>query len=590
MGGFPDMSGPKAKAAALDGFDLTEDGIGLAFTKAHQDLLRYDHSVGAWFQWTGKVWRKDETRLAFSWARRVCRETAKEAQATGKQLAILAKASTAAAVERFAQSDPALAVTSAIWDRDPYLLGTPGGTLDLRNGKLRDAVREDHITKLTGATPSDTADCPLWREFLKQVTANDEGMIRFLQQWCGYCLTGDITEHALLFAHGPGGNGKGVFLNTVAKAMGDYAATAAMDTFTASQTDRHPTDLAMLRGARLVTASETEEGRAWAESRIKTMTGGDRIRARFMRQDFFEYDPQFKLMIIGNHKPVLRNVDDAARRRFNMVPFVFKPPVKDTKLEEKLHAEWPGILRWMIDGCLDWQKNGLLRPEIVTKATAEYFGEQDIVQQWIEDACERGSLQFDTTAVLFRSWTDHAVANGEKPGTSKWFSQTLARLGYEAVKNTPGQHGKRGFKGISVRLAKDRTERGQTDDGYTGETNPTDATGYANAMHDDESMPDLLRRPKLAGLALLVDGDSLVLKGPRPREDLIAEPRAGRDDMIRTQNDKARRGASYAAATSDEDRAFLRLDWACADHYAGRASQADVHAARTEFETLRKTW
>jgi putative DNA primase/helicase len=466
-------------SSSLDGFDLTEDGIGLAFAKAHQDLLRYDHSIGKWFQWTGKAWRWDETRQAFSWSRRVCRTLAKEADAEGKLLAILGKASTAAAVERFAQSDPVLAVTSAIWDRDPYLLGTPGGTLDLRAGQLRDPVREDHITKLTAVTPSDGADCPLWMDFLNQVTASDEKLIRFLQQWCGYCLTGDVTEHALLFAHGPGGNGKGVFLNTVSKIMGDYAVTAAMDTFTASQSDRHPTDLAMLRGARLVTASETEEGRAWAESRIKTMTGGDRIRARFMRQDFFEYDPQFKLTIIGNHKPVLRNVDDAAKRRLNMAPFVFKPPVKDLKLEEKLQAEWPEILRWMIDGCLDWQQNGLIRPEVVTRATAEYFDEQDIVQQWIEDDCERGKTQFDTTAVLFKRWTDYAISNGEKAGTSKWFTQTLARLGYEPVKNTPGQHGKRGFKGISVRLVKtkDRTEPGQSDDGPAA-TDDSAGTSY----------------------------------------------------------------------------------------------------------------
>ena len=148
-------------AASLDGFDLTEDGIGLAFAKAHQDLLRYDHSIGRWFQWTGKAWRQDETRLAFSWARRTCRQLANEAGAEGKLLVVLAKAATAAAVERFAQSDPALAVTSAIWDSDPFLLGTPSGTLDLRTGELRDTFMEDFITKLTSVTPSVMPDCPL---------------------------------------------------------------------------------------------------------------------------------------------------------------------------------------------------------------------------------------------------------------------------------------------------------------------------------------------------------------------------------------------------------------------------------------------
>jgi putative DNA primase/helicase len=447
-------------AASLDGFDLTEDGIGLAFAKAHQDLLRYDHSIGRWFQWTGKAWRQDETRLAFSWARRTCRQLANEAGAEGKLLVVLAKAATAAAVERFAQSDPALAVTSAIWDSDPFLLGTPSGTLDLRTGELRDTFMEDFITKLTSVTPSVMPDCPSWRAFLGQVTQGNAGLILFLKQWCGYCLTGDIREHALVFAHGPGSNGKGVFLNVVRSIMGNYARNAAMDTFTASHSDKHPTDLAMLRGARMVTASETEEGRAWAEARIKALTGGDPITARFMRQDFFEFHPTFKLTIVGNHKPVLRNVDAAARRRINMVPFLYKPPIKDKELEAKLLKEAPGILRWMIEGCLYWQENGLTRPDIVVQATAEYFSEQDTVHKWMEETCLLGATQSDTLAVLFKSWSDYALANGERPGTTKWFTQTLARLGCEAVKHTPGNHGKRGFKGIGIKpiVTRDRTE------------------------------------------------------------------------------------------------------------------------------------
>lgn len=462
----PQTKAKRKAATGLNGFDLTEDGIALAFAKEHQDHLRYDHSIGKWFQWTGKAWRQDETKLAFSWSRRTCRQLAKEAGAEDGQLATLAKAATAAAVERFAQSDPALAVTSTIWDRDTFLLGTPGGTFDLRSGELRDATREDYITKLTAVTPSETRNCPLWLAFLNQVTEGDAGLIRFLKQWCGYCLTGDTREHALLFAHGPGGNGKGVFLNIVRGIMGDYARNAAMDTFTASQSDRHPTDLAMLRGARLVTASETEEGRAWAEARIKALTGGDPITARFMRQDFFEFQPQFKLTIIGNHKPILRNVDEAARRRMNMAPFLYQPPNKDMELEGKLQKEAPAILRWMIDGCIDWQKNGLVRPDVVIEATAEYFSEQDTVHQWVEEACVMSPTQSETLAILFKSWSDYAVANGEKPGTTKWFNQTLARLGCESVKSTPGNRGKRGFKGIGIRpvATKDWTRSHATDD------------------------------------------------------------------------------------------------------------------------------
>jgi putative DNA primase/helicase len=246
----------------------------------------------------------------------------------------------------------------------------------------------------------------------------------------GYCLTGDIREHALFFIYGPGGNGKGVFLNTIVKVLGDYATTAAMDTFTASHSDKHPTDLAKLKGARLVTASETEEGRAWAESRIKQLTGGDRISARFMRQDFFEFDPTFKLVFVGNHKPVLRNVDDAARRRFNIIPFIHKPDQRDLQLETKLEAEWSAILRWMIDGCLDWQKNGLIRPGSVSAATDEYFKSQDMFGQWLEECCELhpgNDLRRETGADLFASWVAFLESHGEKPDTNKGLGDKLSQ-------------------------------------------------------------------------------------------------------------------------------------------------------------------
>jgi putative DNA primase/helicase len=434
-----------ARLAANDPGSLTEDAIALAFVRERGGDLRFCHHAGKWYVWTGSRWHKEETRLAFDWARRTCREI----NAAGD--AVLAKAATAAAVERFAQADRVVAVTSAVWDVDPFLLGTPGGTVELKTGVLRPARQADFITRQTAVAPSKGAT-PLWQRFLEEVTLGDAELQRFLRQVAGYCLTGDVREHALFFVYGPGGNGKSVFLNVLAGVMGDYATTAAMDTFTASATDRHPTDLAMLQGARLVSASETEEGRAWAESRIKQMTGGDAIRARFMRQDFFEYRPQFKLVIGGNHKPVLRNVDDAARRRFNIIPFVHKPKSPDRQLEEKLKAEWPGILAWAIEGAIDWQQNGLVRPAVVSDATNEYFSEQDSVRQWIEEACETGRRSLcETTASLFAGWTAYAHANGEQPGTTKWFSQALQRLGYEPVRDTPGQRKKRGFLGISLK-------------------------------------------------------------------------------------------------------------------------------------------
>ena len=432
---------------ALGDFDLTEDGLALAFAAEHGEELRFDHTRGSWYRWSGKAWREDRRKQAFHFARRICRDLAKNADATGRLAATLAKAATASAVEKFASADEHFAVTHDIWDADPWLLGTPAGSVDLRTGVLRPSNPEDYISRLTAVAPAPKADCPLWMAFLEQTTAGDQGLIRFMQQWAGYTLTGITREHALLFVFGPGGNGKSVFLSTLSNLLAEYACVSSMETFTASKNDRHPTDLAMLRGARLVTASETEEGRAWAESRIKQMTGGDPISARFMRQDFFTFLPQFKLTIIGNNKPVLHNVDDAARRRFNVVPFLFKPTNPDRQLEHKLRAEWPGILRWMIQGCLDWQANGLVRPDVVLEATAEYFSEQDTVNQWIEEFCDRDSRSTATSAALFKSWTDYANANGEKPGTSKKFGQTLMRLGCEPYRES----GKRRFRGIGLK-------------------------------------------------------------------------------------------------------------------------------------------
>ena len=411
---------------------VTEDNAAQRFASLYADRLRYCHNSGAWFEWTGAIWRQNGTGLALQWARELARDLVKSEP--DKVRYVSSKTSFASGVERFARGDPALAVTSDFWNRDPYLLGTPGGTVDLRTGKLTEADPQDGISKSTAIPVAIKATCPLWLRFLDETTGADTELIRFLQQFLGYCLTGDTKEHALLFGYGPGGNGKSVLLNTAAGILGSYATTAAMETFASSHGDKHPTDLAMLRGARLVTASETEEGRAWAEARIKAITGGDPISARFMRQDFFTFTPAFKLFIVGNHKPVLRNVDEAARRRFCIVPFTRTPSRPDRDLETKLKDEWPAILRWMIDGCLDWQQNGLVRPKSVLDATSEYFGAQDVVGQFLDEECdfEPGNTWRTVAAgELFAAWSNYAKAAGESPGTQKGFADILERRGLE---------------------------------------------------------------------------------------------------------------------------------------------------------------
>jgi putative DNA primase/helicase len=461
--GHPTRAQPRARPAdetvsqrsdATQGI-ITQDDLARRFAERYAGRLRFCHHTGAWFQWTGTHWRKDETDLAFQFARVLGREASDAAGLTAKEVKEVRKVTFASGVERFARGDPAFAVTADSWDADPFLLGTPAGTVDLRTGSIRAPDPRDGITKLTSVAPADEAACPIWLGFLDEATGGDPGLVRFLQQWCGYSLTGDTREHALVFVYGSGGNGKTVFLNTTSRIASGYATNAPMDTFAASKTDRHPTDLAMLRGARMVTASETEEGRAWAESRIKQMTGGDPVTARFMRQDFFTYQPQFKLTIVGNHKPVLRNVDEAARRRFNLVPFTRKPAQPDRQLETKLQHEWPAILRWMIEGCLDWQANGLLQPDAVKAATAEYFDNQDLFGQWLEDECdvEAGNdYKWETTATLFTSWSEYAQRAGESPGSKRSFSEAMQRRGFEPSK---GSKGVRIFRGVRKRPDQD---------------------------------------------------------------------------------------------------------------------------------------
>jgi putative DNA primase/helicase len=425
---------------------LTEDWAARQFAERHAGKLLYCHDTGSWYEWSGAAWIPNRTGLAFQWARELARELCENEAA--KTRFIASKTSFAVGVEKFCRSDPAFAVTAEMWDQDPWLLGTPGGTVELRTGTMRNAAPAERITKLAAVAPAEMPDCPLWLAFLDQATGGDAGLIRFLRQWCGYALTGLTREHALVFVYGPGGNGKSVFLNVLTGILGAYAKTAAMDTFTASKTDKHPTDMAMLRGARLVTASETEEDRAWAEARIKQLTGGDPVTARFMRQDFFTFTPTFKLTIVGNHQPMLRNVDDAARRRFNIVPFIRKPEAPDRQLEEKLKAEWPAILRWMIEGCLDWMEHGLVRPASVVDATEAYFAEQDLMGQWLAEKCELRPGEahvWERSADLFSSWSVYAKAAGDDPGSLKSFRPSMLRRGL-TPKRTSAHAGYQGIR------------------------------------------------------------------------------------------------------------------------------------------------
>jgi putative DNA primase/helicase len=323
-------------------------------------------------------------------------------------------------------------------------------TVNLRTGEYYEARKEDYITKSTAVAP-ERIETPLWTAFLDKVTGGDTELQKYLKRAMGYCLSGITSEHVLFFLYGTGANGKSVFIDTLIGIWADYAAVAPMTTFMASHTDQHPTDLAMLNGVRLVVAHETEVGRHWAEARIKAITGGDPITARFMRGDFFTYNPQFKLWIVGNHKPALRTVDEAIRRRIHLVPFTVTIPTeeRDKDLFEKLKPEWPGILQWSTDGYLEWKKDGLAPPAAVRNATDKYLADEDALARWIEEECVTGKNRWGIGALLWKRWASWSELNKEWTGSRKSFSQELERRGY-----APGKSQEvRGFTGIDLKPA-----------------------------------------------------------------------------------------------------------------------------------------
>jgi P4 family phage/plasmid primase-like protien len=400
--------------------------------------MRYVVEHGKWLLWHNNVWQHDVTLEATRRVEAVCRDVARQ-PAHMKLAASILSAKTIRAVEGLARANVRAASTTSEWDADPWLLNTPGGALDLRNGVLRAAERGDLATRQTTVTPDLKSECPMWRSFLRTITGGDGDLEAYLARVAGYCLTGITSEHALFFLHGTGRNGKGTFSHTLRKMLGSYAVAAESQTFAASQGNQHTTELARLDGARLVVTSETEEGKEWNESRIKQLTGGDPVTARFMRQDNFTFMPRFKLVMLGNHKPRLKAVDEAMRARINMLPFtVFVPPGERKKdLDDvMLAAEGGAILAWAVRGCMAWQNGGLQPPAAVMSATDSYVEAQDIRTAWFNELCQdmRGApdegMRATRLAELFASWRMWSEKANIKPGDLVAFEDWMKRQGF----------------------------------------------------------------------------------------------------------------------------------------------------------------
>ena len=442
--------------------DLSHDALALRLGAAgFAKDARYLPERGRWMFWTGTHWDSNRELHVFTAVRDFLRAQANqltdwaETAATAKpadadsirgwaasQSKQLRQAPTVSAVETLARSNAGAAVTIAQCDADPELLGTPAGTVDLTTGQLRDAKRDDLITKQTSVAPAPEGETsPLWNEFLHTVMQGDTELVRFLQTLAGYAATGLTREQRLFFLFGTGSNGKSVFLNTLMSVFGDYARKAPADTFLQTSGERHPTDLAGLRGARLVVSSELDAGRAWNESTVKDLTGSDVLTARFMRGDYFDYLPQFTLLLAGNHLPQIRSVGEAMARRIVLIPFDAHIPVheRDEKLPQKLQAQAPLILRWVIDGAVRYFCEGLVVPESVQARSSEYLATEDSLGQFLQDetvASEQGAVGSTTLYSTFRLWAER---NGVGHRSQRAFTQMLMERGVRHQRRKDGR-------------------------------------------------------------------------------------------------------------------------------------------------------
>lgn len=379
--------------------ELNDHAIACGFIDAAGGRVRWDASRERWMRLEEGIWRSDETAATRGEIRQHLARLAdlvqeQHAETAGEKAVAMARhqilrAQRVRDAEWLSRADQRVAVTAERWDRDPMLAGTPAGVLDLATGALRPLTGAEHITRRLGVAPAAPGTpCPRWRQFLEEAMQGDAEVVAYLRRWCGYCLTGSTREHALMFGHGAGGNGKSVFLSVLSHVLGDYAATASMETLSERAGSEHSCELAALAGARLVIASEVREGSTWNEPRLKSLTGGDRITARFMRANPFSFTPAFKLCVAGNHRPRIRNAGPAMARRLHTVPWLHTPPRPDRTLEETLKAEAPAILRWAIEGCQEWQRIGLAPPAAVLDATRGYLESEDDLGGWIEERLE----------------------------------------------------------------------------------------------------------------------------------------------------------------------------------------------------------
>ncbi len=414
--------------AALDirAFNLTDSGNAELFARLYGDRLRYDHRQGRWLLWAGNWWTADADGELHRLAKQAMRERYRLATDLEDTVLRIRQAKFSISSENRARLDSVLALAQNEapiadagdgWDSDPMLLGVLNGVVDLRTGTLRPGRAEDRITMhldipFDADAMRDGAE--RWIRFVLELFQDDAAMYDFLWRSLGYTLTGDTREQVLFVLYGSGANGKSTLLSTLRHVLGPYAHDAGFSTFELNGRASIPSDLAALCGRRFVSASECSEGVRLNEERVKALTGGDSITARFMYRDLFTFRPTCKIWLATNHKPRIADDSFAFWRRVRLIPFLaqFTGEKADKHLEETLHGEAVGVLAWIVRGCLEWQRRGLDAPEAVATATRQYEAESDPLNEFLSDCCILGDGYHVLSASLYRAYLAWADQQG----------------------------------------------------------------------------------------------------------------------------------------------------------------------------------
>lgn len=407
--------------------------------------LRYCHPFAKWLVWDGKRWANDNTGAIKRKCKAVIRKMYADAskilddERRKKYIDYTRKCESDSKIKAMlslAQSEPSIPVLPEDLDPNPWLLNCLNGTINLKTGKLQPHKRENLITKLAPFDYDPNATCNAWLDHLDKIMDGDQQLINFMQRAFGYSLTGDTSERVVFICWGSGANGKSITNDCIATLCGDYAMRTPTETLLIKRNDGIPNDVARLKGARFVYAAEAEQGRRLAESAIKDITGGEKISARFMRGEWFDFYPEFKVWLGTNHKPIIKGTDNAIWDRIRLIPYEVRIPENErlpkSTMLELFKEEMPGILAWSVNGCLEWQKTRLNPPDRVLAATQAYRTEMDIVGNFIEECCEANDAKTVTAKALYEAYEEWSKGNGDKPMSKKMFGMKLHEHGFDS--------------------------------------------------------------------------------------------------------------------------------------------------------------